>query len=740
MRRTGGFLVLLLALFATAPVSAQTILCDPLARSRVYPSCGAVAIGERLGRELAAIRMVEEQGIAITSAAAAARARFRAALPDKPDRASAEQALSQALDQKDAWYYTALSPGGHRLPITVDGGIPVFATNAWVRWIDGRNDAAHLRYVFRRNWIEFAEPNALGRDPDFCARYVIAMTAPWSAGQTPGGSVLAETTERQFLDRVAAYTDDVTKVFGRDALLKAGQQLLALPKLPGGEIAAAGPPQASGSGLVTPQDPWVALLQALGASSPKNAVLALLLLASPGSPSGIESQYAALAAKYGEQRLQTAGVAVNRAPRTISGAIADPRAVGGRRRAPMDALEDSVTATPPAPAAAVGADYLSWKEFPVGRSVLFAESWWTFQDGRAVPESTQEIHLRRDTVHSIDAGGLTVARAEQRLFARGTANDFQIRPIAYLASGPPPAPATPGNREEGQDTVTINGTTYRTRWVRASSPTPGGSNISTNWYSDEVPGGLLMWLKVHPDHRVDGEVLLPFDVPDLTFSVARQSDTALVGPIGLLTRSVEQRNPEVDRMRARISVTLAGDSVTRLLQGNTRSATAVTTAVPPSAASVPLRGGETGSAAASMPIIPARASLVVGTVDTIDQAGARANRTFKGRLEQAVMVGGRVVVPQGADVVLKAADLGPAGPGRIRIGISVVRVVVDGMPVTVSTNEVARRVAISSGGSPPITITRGGVRIGTRSQATPSGETEVPAGTRLVFAVNSSGQ
>jgi hypothetical protein len=67
-----------------------------------------------------------------------------------------------------------------------------------------------------------------------------------------------------------------------------------------------------------------------------------------------------------------------------------------------------------------------------------------------------------------------------------------------------------------------------------------------------------------------------------------------------------------------------------------------------------------GSAAGGT-LVPAGTGLRVRTIDNIDVDATQAGMTFRGALDDPIMVGGNIVVPRGADVVLVAAKVEQGG-------------------------------------------------------------------------------
>src|SRR5947209_4594438 len=67
------------------------------------------------------------------------------------------------------------------------------------------------------------------------------------------------------------------------------------------------------------------------------------------------------------------------------------------------------------------------------------------------------------------------------------------------------------------------------------------------------------------------------------------------------------------------------------------------------------------SYAASAVLVPAGTTIRVRTIDAIDVDATQAGTTFRGSLDDPIMLGGDVVVPRGAGVVLLASKVQQGG-------------------------------------------------------------------------------
>ncbi len=94
------------------------------------------------------------------------------------------------------------------------------------------------------------------------------------------------------------------------------------------------------------------------------------------------------------------------------------------------------------------------------------------------------------------------------------------------------------------------------------------------------------------------------------------------------------------------------------------------------------------AAPARQPItIPAGTLIRIRTIDPIDVDATKAGASFKGSIDDPIMVGGSVVVPRGADVVLQAAKVQQSGKfkGSDLVQLKLNSIVINGAPRPVVT-------------------------------------------------------
>lgn len=90
--------------------------------------------------------------------------------------------------------------------------------------------------------------------------------------------------------------------------------------------------------------------------------------------------------------------------------------------------------------------------------------------------------------------------------------------------------------------------------------------------------------------------------------------------------------------------------------------------------------------------IPAGTNLVVRMIDGVDSDRDTVGKTFQASLDQPVTIGGDVILPRGADVVVKLVDSKDAGKltGRAELTLSLVSVKFEGRMIDVNTQSISK--------------------------------------------------
>jgi hypothetical protein len=94
--------------------------------------------------------------------------------------------------------------------------------------------------------------------------------------------------------------------------------------------------------------------------------------------------------------------------------------------------------------------------------------------------------------------------------------------------------------------------------------------------------------------------------------------------------------------------------------------------------------------ASSGALIPNDTRITVRMIDTVDSEKARLGETFRASLDEPIVVGGREVIPRGADVLTKLVTDQKSGKieGRTILTLAIQTITVDGRPVDVTTSDV----------------------------------------------------
>ena len=159
--------------------------------------------------------------------------------------------------------------------------------------------------------------------------------------------------------------------------------------------------------------------------------------------------------------------------------------------------------------------------------------------------------------------------------------------------------------------------------------------------------------------------------------------------------------------------------------------------------------------------LPAGTNIVVRMIDGVDSEQNRVGQTFAASLDEPVMLDGNVVIPRGADAVIKLADSKESGKltGRTELTLDLVSVKVNGRMVDVNTQTVSResssrgaRTAKVAGGTAAVGAIIGAIAGGGKGAAIGAGagaaagagaevvtkgqRVKIPSETRLTFVVD----
>ncbi|HWC97810.1 MAG TPA: hypothetical protein VG456_13695 [Candidatus Sulfopaludibacter sp.] len=184
-----------------------------------------------------------------------------------------------------------------------------------------------------------------------------------------------------------------------------------------------------------------------------------------------------------------------------------------------------------------------------------------------------------------------------------------------------------------------------------------------------------------------------------------------------------------------------------------------------------LRPGDTGPGAASTPAsvaaarqpveIPSGTNLVVRIIDPVDSEKATTGQTYRASIDQPITAGGDVVIPRGADVLMKLVESKEAGKltGRAELTLALVSVTVDGRVIDINTQNITqesdargKRTATKAGGGAVLGAIIGGLAGGAGGAAAGAGagaaagtgveaiskgpKVKIPSETRLTFVLD----
>jgi hypothetical protein len=159
--------------------------------------------------------------------------------------------------------------------------------------------------------------------------------------------------------------------------------------------------------------------------------------------------------------------------------------------------------------------------------------------------------------------------------------------------------------------------------------------------------------------------------------------------------------------------------------------------------------------------LPAGSTITVRMIDGIDSRTARVGQTFNASLDEPVIIGGNVVIPRGADAIIKLVDDKESGKlaGKTILTLDLVSVRVDGRMVDINTqtfNQASEsrtgRTAKMAGGGAALGAIIGAIAGGGKGAAIGAGagagvgagaeiltkgqQVRIPSETRLAFTVD----
>jgi hypothetical protein len=184
-----------------------------------------------------------------------------------------------------------------------------------------------------------------------------------------------------------------------------------------------------------------------------------------------------------------------------------------------------------------------------------------------------------------------------------------------------------------------------------------------------------------------------------------------------------------------------------------------------------MRPGDTGPGAASTPAsvaavrspqeITAGTNIVVRIIDAIDSEKATTGQTYRASIDQPVAVGGDIVIPRGADALVKLVEAKEAGKltGRAELTLQLESVTVDGRVIQINTQNITqesdargKRTATKAGGGAVLGAIIGGLAGGAGGAAAGAAaggaagagveaiskgpKVKIPSETRLTFVLD----
>lgn len=124
--------------------------------------------------------------------------------------------------------------------------------------------------------------------------------------------------------------------------------------------------------------------------------------------------------------------------------------------------------------------------------------------------------------------------------------------------------------------------------------------------------------------------------------------------------------------------------------------------------------------------IPAGTTLTIRMIDPVDSRNDKVGQTYRGSLDEPLMIEGEVIIQRGADVVAKLVDEKESGraTGQTVLTLDLESVTVDGRVIPLATEEVTRssasttrRTGIAAGGLAALGAVIGGIAGGGKGAA-----------------------
>ncbi len=336
------------------PALAQTGPSDPF-----EPTVGETIWGsvrENMGTALSEMRKANSDIAGFNGEIAAARQRFWAAFPDKPDFGDAEREFEGKLWAKDVFFLTTALPEGadgrtarivQSLVAQVDGGIRRNAYPAFLTLVDGlrqslgaqsRNDMVYVdgvrliqaldanqdRLMAYKRARDLAEFLASDLDPRLYLSpkaYILQvfetdlLSMRWTAG-------VARPDSQQ--DALRTF-DTLVSCLGEDAVLAAAKRVLEAEKDADGNLATPAPVKTQGGGDMVTTSPlqWFEELLAEDARGYAVTILRTSLHYLPHSWAEATKRYQELVDAHGEEAVLSAADRVRRAPKMPWGTLGD---------------------------------------------------------------------------------------------------------------------------------------------------------------------------------------------------------------------------------------------------------------------------------------------------------------------------------------------------------------------------------------------------------------------------------
>jgi hypothetical protein len=132
--------------------------------------------------------------------------------------------------------------------------------------------------------------------------------------------------------------------------------------------------------------------------------------------------------------------------------------------------------------------YANWARFPVGTRAT-QKSVTTTEPNQTVTTTTYTLVEKKDDVLVVEMKAFT--KRWDGIEIDNPPEKLRVVKTIAVPPGYEPGRKPKGVIEEGEETITVSGKEYKTKWYKGKDSVEGGAVVTQNWSSDDAPGGLV---------------------------------------------------------------------------------------------------------------------------------------------------------------------------------------------------------------------------------------------------------